>query len=57
MIETFIDFLKPEHLVQVFGVIGVATILFAESGTFLGFILPGDSLLISAGNYCFNGSN
>lgn len=49
MIETFIDFLKPEHLVQVFGVIGVATILFAESGTFLGFILPGDSLLISAG--------
>ncbi len=49
MIDTFIDFLKPEHLIQVFGVIGVAAILFAESGTFLGFILPGDSLLISAG--------
>lgn len=31
------------------GVIGVATIVFAESGLLIGFFLPGDSLLFTAG--------
>ena len=36
-------------LVQWGGYLGVAAIIFAESGLFFGFFLPGDSLLFSAG--------
>lgn len=42
-------FLDPEHLVDVFGVAGVLAIVFAESGLLIGFFLPGDSLLFTAG--------
>lgn len=31
------------------GIIGVAAIIFAESGLLIGFFLPGDSLLVTAG--------
>ena len=37
------------HLVQTVGYIGVGAIVFAESGLLIGFMLPGDSLLITAG--------
>lgn len=36
-------------LISTFGVIGVTAIVFAETGLFLGFFLPGDSLLFVAG--------
>ncbi|KKU18887.1 MAG: hypothetical protein UX55_C0008G0004 [Candidatus Azambacteria bacterium GW2011_GWE2_46_45] len=36
-------------LVKTVGYLGVAVIVFAESGLFIGFILPGDSLLFTAG--------
>ncbi|HBB65105.1 MAG TPA: hypothetical protein DCZ84_00460 [Candidatus Vogelbacteria bacterium] len=36
-------------LVQWGGYLGVAAIIFAESGLFFGFFLPGDSLLFTAG--------
>lgn len=36
-------------LVKTAGYLGVAGILFAESGLFIGFFLPGDSLLFTAG--------
>ncbi len=36
-------------LIETFGYIGVALIVFAESGLFFGFFLPGDSLLFTAG--------
>lgn len=37
------------ELIKTFGYLGVFGILFAESGLFVGFFLPGDSLLFTAG--------
>ncbi|MDO8472140.1 MAG: DedA family protein, partial [bacterium] len=37
------------QLVTVAGYVGIAAIIFAESGIMLGFFLPGDSLLFTAG--------
>jgi len=37
------------ELIRAVGVLGVATIIFAESGLLLGFFFPGDTLLFSAG--------
>jgi membrane-associated protein len=42
-------FLDPTHLIDTFGLIGVMAILFAECGLLIGFFLPGDSLLFTAG--------
>ena len=36
-------------LVHGFGYIGLFAVVFAESGLFFGFFLPGDSLLFTAG--------
>src|SRR5450830_272586 len=36
-------------LIQTIGLIGVFIFIFAESGLFFGFFLPGDSLLFTAG--------
>ncbi len=36
-------------LIQAGGYLGLAAIIFAESGLFFGFFLPGDSLLLTAG--------
>ena len=41
--------LSPEHLIATFGTIGLLAIIFAESGLLIGFFLPGDSLLFTAG--------
>jgi membrane-associated protein len=38
-----------EQLLLTVGLLGLAAIIFAESGLFFGFFLPGDSLLITAG--------
>jgi len=43
------DFLDPEYLVNTFGLIGLLVIVFAECGLLIGFFLPGDSLLFTAG--------
>jgi membrane-associated protein len=37
------------YIIQTFGVLGISIIIFAESGLFFGFFLPGDSLLFTAG--------
>ena len=42
-------FLDGQHLVETFGLIGLLSIVFAETGLLLGFFLPGDSLLFAAG--------
>lgn len=38
-----------EELISAIGVLGVLAIIFAESGLLVGFFLPGDSLLFTAG--------
>jgi len=37
------------YIIQTVGVLGLFFIIFAESGLFFGFFLPGDSLLVTAG--------
>src|SRR5438105_941981 len=41
--------LNPEKLILSAGYVGLFLIIFAESGLFFGFFLPGDSLLLTAG--------
>src|SRR3954447_25040004 len=42
-------FVDPRHLIETFGTLGVIAIVFAETGLLIGFFLPGDSLLFTAG--------
>jgi membrane-associated protein len=47
-----LDFLDPENILDwlgPFATIGLFAIIFAESGLLIGFFLPGDSLLFTAG--------
>jgi membrane-associated protein len=41
--------LDAKHLIDVFGLAGIFAIVFAESGLLVGFFLPGDALLFTAG--------
>jgi membrane-associated protein len=41
--------MNPESLIETFGALGILAIIFAESGLLVGFFLPGDSLLFTAG--------
>lgn len=43
------SWLDPDSLIKTFGMIGVLAIVFMESGMMVGFFLPGDSLLFTAG--------
>ncbi|MGS2613983.1 DedA family protein [Micromonospora sp. LZ34] len=43
------SWLDPEVLISTFGLLGILVIVFAESGLLIGFFLPGDSLLFTAG--------
>ncbi|CAN5144574.1 hypothetical protein BH18ACT5_BH18ACT5_08430 [soil metagenome] len=48
--------LDPQNLLITFGTIGLFLIVFAESGLFFGFFLPGDSLLFTAGLFAAEGT-
>ncbi len=48
-------FLDPRFLIESFGYLGLFIIVFAESGLFFGFFLPGDSLLLTAGLFAYKG--
>ena len=43
------SWLNAEHLINTFGLVGILLIVFAECGLLIGFFLPGDSLLFTAG--------
>ena len=44
----------PE-LIRIAGLLGLIVIIFAETGLMIGFFLPGDSLLITAGLFAYKG--
>jgi membrane-associated protein len=43
------DWLDPDTLISTGGLLGILAIVFAECGLLIGFFLPGDSLLFTAG--------
>src|SRR6185295_11427724 len=47
--------LDPKSLLETFGTLGLFAIIFAETGLLIGFFLPGDSLLFTAGLLCAPG--
>ena len=49
------DFVHPDKLLEAFGTIGLFLVVFAESGLLIGFFLPGDSLLFTAGVFAAAG--
>lgn len=49
MLDILHSLLDTTHLIQTGGYVGLFAIVFAESGLFIGFFLPGDSLLFTAG--------
>jgi membrane-associated protein len=57
--EGLLDFLKqlvnPESIIRYGGIYLLLLVVFAETGLFVGFFLPGDSLLFTAGLLCSTG--
>jgi membrane-associated protein len=53
------DFIKelvnPESIIRYGGIYLLLFVVFAETGLFVGFFLPGDSLLFTAGLFCSSG--
>src|SRR3954447_4348043 len=47
-----LNVLGPRSLLSGIGALGVFLVLFAETGLLVGFFLPGDSLLFTAGLLC-----
>jgi membrane-associated protein len=52
-----VNLLDPHSLLASAGALGIFLILFAETGLLIGFFLPGDSLLFTAGLLCATGSH
>jgi membrane-associated protein len=48
--------IEADFLIETFGMLGVLAIVFVESGLLVGFMLPGDSLLFTAGLLSANGT-
>jgi membrane-associated protein len=49
LFSLFAASLAPRDLIETFGLLGIFAIVFAESGLLVGFFLPGDALLFTAG--------
>jgi membrane-associated protein len=53
-LDPIVDFFRlvlgnPAELIRIVGLVGITLIIFTETGLLLGFFLPGDSLLVTAG--------
>src|SRR5512133_2953463 len=57
--DGILEFLKqlvnPESIIHYGGIYLLLFVVFAETGLFVGFFLPGDSLLFTAGLLCSTG--
>jgi membrane-associated protein len=51
-VEAVVDPLSATSWLSSLGALGVFVVLFAETGLLVGFFLPGDSLLFTAGLFC-----
>jgi membrane-associated protein len=49
LVDLFHQLTNVRELVRVGGYVGLTTIIFAETGLLVGFFLPGDSLIVTAG--------
>ncbi|MEU3506295.1 DedA family protein [Streptomyces hundungensis] len=52
-----VNVLDAGSLLSTFGALGIAVVLFAETGLLVGCFLPGDSLLFTAGLLCVPGGS
>jgi membrane-associated protein len=52
LIDLFHKIYDVQGLIRVGGVALLAAVIFSETGLLVGFFLPGDSLLVTAGLYC-----
>ncbi|HST69088.1 MAG TPA: VTT domain-containing protein [Solirubrobacterales bacterium] len=48
--------IEADFLIETFGMLGILAVVFVESGLLIGFLLPGDSLLFTAGLLSANGT-
>jgi len=55
LVDLFHRIYDVEALVRVGGLIGLTAIVFCETGLLIGFFLPGDSLLVTAGLFAARG--
>jgi len=55
LIEWFNRLRDVQSLVQTAGYAGLTALIFAETGLFVGFFLPGDSVMVSAGLFAQRG--
>ena len=53
--EPVANLLNPSSLIETGGTLLIGAVVFAESGLLLGFFLPGDTLLLSAGFFAAEG--
>jgi membrane-associated protein len=52
LMDLFHKIYDVQGLIRVGGLVGLIVIIFAETGLLVGFFLPGDSLLVTAGIFC-----
>jgi membrane-associated protein len=55
IIDFFKELVNPESIIRYGGIYLLLMVVFAETGLFVGFFLPGDSLLFTAGLLCSTG--